>query len=96
MRSPRRVTRAPMGIPSRSLNCAIDLRARRTSGFWPVIWVRSEIAPLIIFESRAASPTPMLTTTLTTPGTCMTFSYWNVSPRDFLISVRYLALSRGV
>ena len=74
IRSPRRVTFAPIGMPSRSLNCAIDLRARCTSGFWPVIAVRSRTAPSISFASRAASPTPMLTTTLTTPGTCMTLS----------------------
>src|SRR3954454_2229975 len=41
MRSPRRVTFAPIGMPSRSLNCAMDLRARTTAGFWPVIAVRS-------------------------------------------------------
>ena len=74
MRSPRSVTRAPIGMPSRSLNWAIDLRALRISGFWPVISARSLTAPLISFASRAASPTPMLTTTLTTPGICMTLA----------------------
>ena len=33
MRSPRSVTWAPIGMPSRSLNCAIDLRALVTIGF---------------------------------------------------------------
>jgi hypothetical protein len=33
MRSPRIVTLAPTGIPSRILNVAIDLRARRIVGF---------------------------------------------------------------
>ena len=37
MRSPRSVTCAPIGMPSRSLNCAMDLRAFVTCGFWPVI-----------------------------------------------------------
>ncbi|CAM5705819.1 hypothetical protein SANTM175S_01396 [Streptomyces antimycoticus] len=74
MRSPRRVTWAPIGWPSRSLNCAMDLRALVTAGFWPVIVERSRMAPSISLESRAASPTPMLTTTLVRPGICMTFS----------------------
>ena len=74
MRSPRRVTLAPMGMPSRSLNCAIDFFARRITGFWPVIAARSRTAPSMSLASRAASPTPMLTTTFTTPGICMTFA----------------------
>ena len=74
MRSPRSVTWAPIGMPSRSLNWAMDLRALVTCGFWPVIAVRSRIAPSISLESRAASPTPMFTTILTRPGTCMTLA----------------------
>ena len=35
IRSPRSVTRAPIGIPSRILKPAIDLRARRTCARWP-------------------------------------------------------------
>src|SRR6185369_13845021 len=95
MRSPRSVTFAPIGMPSRSLNCAIDLVARRTSGFWPVIAVRSRTAPSISFASRAASPTPMLTTTFTTPGICMTLSYENCSRSPGAISSAYRCLSRG-
>src|SRR6476661_6001410 len=45
MRSPRSVTCAPIGMPSRSLNCAMDLRALVTCGFCPVIAVRSLTAP---------------------------------------------------
>ena len=41
MRSPRRVTLAPIALPSRSLKPAIDFLARVTIGFWPVILVRS-------------------------------------------------------
>ena len=41
MRSPRRVTLAPMALPSRSLKPAIDFLALVTSGFWPVMIVRS-------------------------------------------------------
>jgi len=51
--------------------CAIDVVALRSCGFWPVMAVRSRRAPSISLESLAASPTPMLTTTLTTPGICM-------------------------
>ena len=39
IRSPRSVTFAPIGMPSRSLNPAIDLRALVTTGFWPVMTV---------------------------------------------------------
>ncbi len=51
----------------------MDLRARATAGFWPVITVRSLTAPSMSLASRAASPTPMLTTILVSAGTCMTF-----------------------
>ena len=50
IRSPRSVTLAPIGMPSRSLNCAIDLRALVTIGFWPVIAVRSVTAPSISLD----------------------------------------------
>jgi hypothetical protein len=52
-------------------NWAMDLRALVTAGFCPVIVARSRMAPSISLLSRAASPTPMLTVTLTTPGTCI-------------------------
>jgi hypothetical protein len=79
---------APIGMPSRSLNCAIDRLARRTCGFWPVIVAKSRIAPSISLASRAASPTPMLTTTFTTPGVCMTLAYLNCSRSCPAISSR--------
>ena len=46
MRSPRRVTLAPIDWPSRSLNPAIDWAALVTRGFWPVMMVRSLDGPL--------------------------------------------------
>src|SRR5690349_640211 len=95
MRSPRSVTCAPIGMPSRSLNCAMDLRARVICGFWPVIAVRSLTAPSISFESRAASPTPMLTTILVRPGTCMMLAISNSLVSAGMISSRYRSLSRG-
>ena len=44
MRSPRRVTLAPMGIPARRRKDAMDLRARVTMGCWPVMARRSRTA----------------------------------------------------
>ena len=44
MRSLRRVTLAPMALPSRSLKQAIDFLALVISGFWPVMSVRSVTA----------------------------------------------------
>ena len=46
-------------MPSRTLNCAIDLRARRMFGFWPAIVASCSVAASSIFESCLASPTPM-------------------------------------
>jgi hypothetical protein len=37
MRSPRSVTVQPIACPALSLKFAIDFRARRIDGFWPVI-----------------------------------------------------------
>ena len=88
IRSPRSVTWAPIGMPSRSLNWAMDLRARVTIGFWPVMAVRSRMAPSISFESRAASPTPMLTTILVRPGTCMMLAISNSLRSAGMISSR--------
>ena len=47
MRSPRIVTFAPIGIPSRILNCAIDLRAFRTCARWPAIVVNMGLGEAI-------------------------------------------------
>ena len=75
MRSPRSVTLAPIGMPSRSLNPAIDLRALVTTGFWPVMIVEvldggvQQLRP-----SLSASPTPMFTTIFSRRGTCIGFA----------------------
>ena len=37
IRSPRRVTFTPIGLPVRTRNCAIERLARVTIGFWPVM-----------------------------------------------------------
>ncbi|MNS63854.1 hypothetical protein D3C72_969600 [compost metagenome] len=44
MRSPRRVTITPLGMPWRSLKVAIDFLARVTTTFWPTIAVMSPTA----------------------------------------------------
>ena len=69
-----------MACPSRSLNAAIDLLARVTTGFWPVIISRSRMAPSISDCCWVALPTPMLMTILLSRGTCMMLS----SPSCFL------------
>ena len=59
-------------MPSRSLNAAIDLRARRTLGFWPAIVASWSVAASSMLESCLASPTPMLSVIFSTRGTSMT------------------------
>ncbi len=71
MRSPRSVTRAPTGMPSRSLKLAIDFVARRTCARWPAIIVSCSIASSSSFASVFASPTPMLSVILVMRGTSM-------------------------
>jgi len=61
-----------MGIPSRSLKPAIDLRAFRTCARWPAIVVSSSIALSSAFVSTFASPTPMLSVIFASRGTRMT------------------------
>ena len=71
MRAPRSVTFAPIGMPSRILNCATDLRALRICARWPAIVVSSSIALSSCFASFFASPTPMLSVIFVSRGTCM-------------------------
>ena len=52
MRSLRSVTLAPIGIFSRTLKPAIELRARVTTAFWPAISARSSAATDGFLESR--------------------------------------------
>ena len=69
IRAPRSVTRAPTGIPSRSLKLAMDFVARRTCARWPAMIVSSSIAASSAFASVFASPTPMFSVTFVTRGT---------------------------
>ena len=71
MRAPRSVTRAPMGMPSRSLKLATDFLARRICARCPAIVDSSSIAASSAFASVFASPTPMLSVIFWMRGTCM-------------------------
>ena len=71
MRASRSVTATPTGISSRSLKLAIDLRARRTFGFWPAIVCSCSVAAWSMFVSCFASPTPMLSVIFTSRGVCI-------------------------
>ena len=71
IRSLRSVTLAPITMPSRSLNWAMDFLARVVMGFWPAICVRSFTAAATFLESFTASPMPMFSTILSSLGTCI-------------------------
>ena len=71
MRAPRSVTATPTGLPSRSLNCAIDLRERRMFGCWPVIVPSCSVAASRMRASVLASPTPMFTVIFSSRGACI-------------------------
>ena len=77
MRASRRVTETPTGICSRSLNAAIDLRARRMFGCWPAIVASCSCAASIMRASCFASPTPMLSVILVSRGASIALEYLN-------------------
>src|SRR5580704_11346435 len=77
IRSRRKVTLHPIGMPSRSLKVAIDRFALVTTGCWPVIAVKSAAAASAFLLSCTASPTPILTTIFSRRGTCIGFLYPN-------------------
>ena len=68
-----------MALPSRSLKPAIDCLARVTSGFWPVMMVRSFTAPSSRDCCWVARPTPMLMTIFSSVGTIMMLGTCRVS-----------------
>ncbi len=72
MRSLRRVTKQPMGIPWRILKVETETLARVVRGFWPVMTASSFSAASSSLMSREASPTPMLTVIFLSFGACMT------------------------
>src|ERR1022692_516970 len=93
IRSPRSVTFAPICMPSRSLYTAIDLVARVTSGFCPVMAVKSATAPSMAFGLATASPTPMFTTIFSSFGMRMGFSTPNRLRRLGTTDLRYRSRS---
>src|SRR3990170_4465757 len=96
IRSPRSVTLAPTGMPSRILNPAMLFLARRSCGFWPVIRARSSIAPSSLRLSCEASPTPMFTTIFSSFGMRIGFCISNLSLRARAISSRYLSFNLAI
>ena len=58
-------------MPSRSLNAATDLRARRTLGRWPAIVASCSVAASSALVSCLASPTPMFSVILRIAGACI-------------------------
>ena len=96
MRAPRSVTLAPIGIPSRILKPAIDLRARRTWARCPAIVVSSSMALSSAFDSVFASPTPMFSVIFETRGTCMTEDRPSSSLSRARSSCSYRSFSRGL
>ncbi len=66
------MTATPTGLPSRSLNAATDLRARRTLGCWPAIVASCSTAAFSTLESVLAWPTPMFTVIFSSLGACIT------------------------
>ena len=59
----------PICCPARSLKFAIDFRARRITGLWPVMSASSLAAFSSSFGLAAASPRPMFTTIFDNVGT---------------------------
>ena len=74
IRAPRSVTETPTGMPSRTLNEAMDLRARRTFGSWPEITPSCSVAASRICVEVFASPMPMFSVALDSRGTSIGFA----------------------
>ena len=72
IRARRSVTATPIGIPSRILNAAIDLRARRTLGRCPVIVPSCSVAASSGDAVREPSPIPMFRVIFSTRGASIT------------------------
>src|SRR5262245_23768647 len=94
MRSPRSVTMAPMGMPSRSLKFAIAFLARVTTGRWPLMAPSSSTAESRILAFCVASPSPMLRTIFDRRGTAMPFFRPRSRRSAGATSCRYRSRSR--
>src|SRR3954453_16403122 len=84
---------APIDIPARTLNAAIDFLALVVTGFCPAIWVRSLTSGSSSLVFCVASPRPMLSTIFSNFGTAMGFSRLSSFCRACLISLLYFSLS---
>src|SRR6266705_2947753 len=93
MVSPRRVTMAPMGMPSRTLKAAMDFLALVVTGFWPAMAARSATSGSMILTFWVASPRPMLMTIFSSLGIAMALVMLSSLPSACLISVSYFCLS---
>src|SRR5271167_3395775 len=93
--SPRRVTIAPMGMPSRTLKAAIDFFARVVTGFWPAMAARSATSGSMILTFWVASPRPMLTTIFSSLGIAMALVMLSSLLNDGLISFSYFSFKRA-
>src|SRR5215212_303401 len=85
----------PMGLPVRTLKAAIDFLALVITGFWPTIWVRSFTAASSVLGFWIASPMPILTTTFSRRGTCMTFARFRSFIRAGTNSLLYRSRKRA-
>src|SRR5258708_7318613 len=94
MRSPRKVTAQPMGMPLRILKFAIDFLARVMMAFCPVICPSSCAAVSNSLTFWLASPRPMFTVTFCSLGTAIMF----FQPKCFIsagtVSFRYFSCNR--
>src|ERR1700736_4598758 len=93
--SPRRVTMAPMGIPSRTLKAAMDFLALVVTGFWPAMAARSATRGSMILTFWVASPRPMLMTIFSSLGIAIALVMLSSLARACLISVSYFSLNRA-
>ncbi len=71
IRAPRRVTRAPTGMPARRLKFEIAFLARVMTGRWPVIIASSSTTPSSCLGFLLASPMPTFSTIFSSRGTCI-------------------------
>src|SRR5258708_3368237 len=94
LRSPRKVTAQPMGMPLRILKFAIDFLARVMMAFCPVICPSSCAAVSNSLTFWLASPRPMFTVTFCSLGTAIMF----FQPKCFIsagtVSFRYFSCNR--
>jgi len=80
MRSPRKVTMQPMGMPLRILKFAIDFLARVIHRLLPGNFARVRLRRVSSsFTFALASPMPMLTVTFETRGTAIYLCTRNAS-----------------